>query len=229
MKRLSAPLIALALFAFAGTNARAGILWEYDWNTSTASIPSDSGHNSITLTNQPLLSANGDTNVIATNLSVVTPFVGSSDTWTSKPYTLTLKILDHLSLQSAILTFQGEIVGSNGPTGTVTPNSSTLSNMFLGSMNSITNVFTTAMSQTVTLGGNTYTVNNFIASDIPQPGGIAAAISARVTVEGGTTGGKPPTTSPEPSTLVLSCFGLSLLGLASWRRFRNRCSEAASV
>jgi hypothetical protein len=54
-------------------------------------------------------------------------------------------------------------------------------------------------------------------------GGTAGDTTGRTT--GGTTGGttgNPTNGVPEPSTVLLSCLGLSCLGAASWRKWRAR-------
>ena len=55
-------------------------------------------------------------------------------------------------------------------------------------------------------------------------GGTTAGGTTAGTTTGGLTGGNTAGV-PEPSTLVLSCFGLSFAGLASWRK-RRRAAKA---
>jgi hypothetical protein len=102
--------------------------------------------------------------------------------------------------------------------------------------------------------GNTYTIPvadlSFTPPGIPQSsttlsptqlnGAIAATIEVNAGSGGGTIppggGGNPPppppggghgASTPEPSTLVLSCFGLGFAGLASWRRRRTLAARLA--
>jgi hypothetical protein len=55
------------------------------------------------------------------------------------------------------------------------------------------------------------------SANAPTLGTVAAS-------QGGTGGSGGPSPSPEPSTLVLSCLGLSCLGTQIWRRHRSHAS-----
>jgi hypothetical protein len=103
-------------------------------------------------------------------------------------------------------------------------------------------------------GANSYTIPvadfSFTPPGIPQSGNpqlgttqLNGAIAATIEVNvgssgggtgggsgggtGGGTGGGHGASTPEPSTLVLSCFGLGFAGLASWRRRRNLAAQLA--
>lgn len=87
--------------------------------------------------------------------------------------------------------------------------------------------------------GNTYNVGEFSFTAPGAPNSnLVGAIGATIDVNGGTPAtnpGNPPPTNPppsnpgggntagtpEPSTLLLSCFGVGFVGLSSWRRRRN--------
>jgi hypothetical protein len=86
-----------------------------------------------------------------------------------------------------------------------------------------TNTYTSPITQTTTLDGNTITValDPFAhpTTGSTNNGSIGAEITATVSSGGG---GPPPSQgSPEPSSLVLSFLGLSGLGAASWRKWRQ--------
>jgi len=84
--------------------------------------------------------------------------------------------------------------------------------------------------QTTTLGTWDYLVDlsNYIAPPNPlnlTPGGLGGFIKV-------TAHSDKPTTDelekgPEPSTMLLSCLGLSLVGAASWRK-RRRAAPAGA-
>ena len=103
---------------------------------------------------------------------------------------------------------------------------------------------------TATLGSNTYQIPladfSFTQPGIPTQastqnpiGAIAATIEVNAPGGGGGTppgggGGTPPgsgggttASTPEPSSLVLSCLGLGFAGLASWRRRRSPAAQLA--
>jgi hypothetical protein len=207
MKRLSVPLFAVALGLFAGVNARADILWSYDFTPGTATVISDSGNNSITFTNQPLFNASNNSDVVATNIAVKTPVVGTSDTFTHQNYTIKMYLKDTASgaFTAVPLLFSGDL------TGTITPTSTNIVNEFDPAH----------VTATVTLGSNTYTatIGNYTP---PGPAGsIPGSFSVHVTVVHNGGHEPPPTNDvPEPSTMLLSCLGLAGLGLRAWRKRR---------
>ena len=80
----------------------------------------------------------------------------------------------------------------------------------------------------VQVGGNFYTLGNISYADAgpPSPGNPRAnqgAISLLASV-------RPVAIqkAPEPSTMVLSCVGLSFLGLVSWRKRRVKTAQLAA-
>ncbi len=95
-------------------------------------------------------------------------------------------------------------------------------------------------------GSNSYTIPvsdfSFTPPGIPQSANpqlgstqLNGAIAATIEVNVGTTGGGGSggngnghgASTPEPSTLLMSCFGLGFAGLASWRRRRNLAAQLA--
>jgi hypothetical protein len=132
------------------------------------------------------------------------------DTYTNSPYTLSLFLKDNASGQSTTLAFKGVFNGNISATSA-----------------NVTTIFTAPLVETVALGSNTYTVNlgNYSPPGPPDASN-AGSISAHVGVNEFT---PPPPPSPppaehlpEPSTLLLSCLGLSGMGLAAWRKWRGR-------
>jgi hypothetical protein len=214
---------ALFLAAIVGllvpaVSARAEFIpWEYKWTHTPAVIQADApGTSTIKLTDVSrqgsppgtLIHAAGDTDMVATDISVVSTAPRSNpDTFSPTKYTLTLTILDDNSGQSGTLQFTGELYGT----------ASALSAH-------IRNTFTGDQTQQLPLGNNLYTVTigPFDKPGPPEsdnPGAISA--SANVTV---TTIQK----TPEPSTLLLACVGLPFAGYGLWRRRRRQPAAAAS-
>ena len=89
------------------------------------------------------------------------------------------------------------------------------------------------VSQSATLGGHVYSVSlGSFAPPGPPTASNAGSISAHVGVDEvpdppppGPPG--PTGNAPEPSTLLLSCLGLSGLAMAGWRKWRARRDRAA--
>src|SRR5262249_47944245 len=134
--------VSTAFGLLVGSAAPAAPLYTYDWSNSSGSVASDSTLNAITFANQPLITAMGDTNIIASNISVQAPFVGDADTWTNKGFSLVVKLTDAASSETGILTFAGYI------NGYATPDSA-----------NIVTKFTDPTSQALPLGGVEYTVS----------------------------------------------------------------------
>jgi len=204
----------------------------YDPNhpeTRLAGLNSEDGTGTIALTNEPSLDVKGKknaTDAVATNIvinSLADPEVASDHIGIQNPadgnYTLELVLTDKKSTKSAIIFFNGQLSGD------FSKSNSNLDNTFLGATSKDGKVTGsgTDVKWTGELGGNTYTVDRPSFANPAPPsaqnkGGISFRISASSdTVEGG--GGQ---TTPEPSSMLLSCLGLSFLGAASWRKRRAR-------
>jgi hypothetical protein len=177
------------------------ILWNYNWSRSPGIIYSDTSTGSyITLTDEPLHSASGNSDVVATNLrtySNATP--ASPVTFTAKAYTLALFLQDVASGLSGTLTFTGQFDGT------------------LSELNSnITNTFTGEATQQLRLGNNLYTATIGPYTP-PGPTGStnAGSISAfaQVSVQSIVI-----QDVPEPSTIWLAGCAVPLAGFALWRR-----------
>ncbi|MBI1917154.1 MAG: PEP-CTERM sorting domain-containing protein [Planctomycetes bacterium] len=179
------------------------IPWQYNWSRSPAIVPADApGTGYIKLTDESLHSASGDSDIVATNLNVVsTAPPNHPDVFTNKPYTLTLFLLDTTSSHSGTLAFTGELSGT----------ASSLSSH-------IRTTFTGDTTQELILGQSrfTVTIGPFTPPGPPDSsnkGAISAFAQVSVTNIQKT---------PEPSTLLLACIGVSCAGCGVWRRRRAR-------
>jgi hypothetical protein len=206
-RRFSILAAAVCLLLAAGTQAKAGIGWQYDFTPIGGSntIVSDNGHSTLTLTNQPLFSAVGNSDVIATHIGVnsTTPDA-TPDSFKSEPYTIKLLLKDTASGASTTLNFSGMI------SGLVSAHSANTSNVFNSPIQYLG----------IHLGHNIYDV--FIGPYTgPGPGGgLSGSIGAHINVRSDGGGGGPPST-PEPSSMALAGLGLAFSGLAAWRRRRQ--------
>jgi len=230
MKRLlvlSAP--ALALLLFAGSSVRAEMIpnlkakWGYDFGPEDGFINSDSpGTGGVSLSNEHGATAQGPSDIVVTNIKVVPGgFEGEQDFNVGGQYEVALTLKDLESGQASDpLVFTGKFGGS-----------------FTDSSANVTNTFGVSTFDR-DLGANHYKVSltGFIPPGPPGSSRIAG-ISAHVDVttlasqadgsgdgsvdgSGDGTGGGTNLV-PEPSSMLLSCLGLSLAGITSWRRKRR--------
>jgi len=204
------------LLCLAGSQARADLIpapnaqWSYNFTPNQSVVAADSpGTGTVSFTNEPTKGATGNSDVVVTNLKVTStaPAIGGDTLNTSGAYKIGLVLTDQASgSNSGTLWFTGKLGGN-----------------FSSSNANVTNKFTGTTSYTWTASnGNVYTVS---LTGYTPPGPPTASnfgsISAHVTVQqpgGGTSGGGG---APEPSSLVLSCLGLSFAGAASWRKRRR--------
>lgn len=209
--RPCAALLAAAVVGLFAPAARAEYIpWEYKWTNSPLIMPADAPSTgyveltNVSRLNAPpgtLIPAAGDTDLVATNLSVHSKApVGSPDHLSPTVYTLTLFILDDKSGKSGTLTFRGELYGDFSSL------SSGLKNKFLGDK-----------KQTLVLGDSLYTVKigPYLKPGPPgssAPGGIGAEACVTVTKLQQT---------PEPSALLLASIGLPLAAYQLRRRRRG--------
>jgi hypothetical protein len=201
MRHVAVPLAAAFVWLLApAAPAKAEFIpWKYNWSRSPSVIAADApGTGSITLTDESLKSAAGDSDIVATNIKVVsTATANNPDVFTNKSYTLTMLLLDVESNQSATLAFTGLF------NGTVTAFNA-----------KIRNTFTSDTTRELILGENRYTVTigPFVPPGPPtsdNAGAISAFAQVSVT---------DIHKSPEPSTLVLAVVGLPFAGWVLWRR-----------
>ena len=207
MKRSLTTLSCGALVALllSGASARAAFIeWTYNWSPSTSKVfaGSTGTTSGVSLSNEPQGTAAGSSDIVATNIDAF------SDAPRDAPeifgdrgdFSLKLHLTDKASGVSADLTFGGKFTG---------PISSESADIDLS--------YTTPETLLVTLGDNEYEVKIGPYSPPGPPGStnsgsIAAHVSARpASIE----------EAPEPSTMMLSCLGLSIVGYASWRRKRK--------
>lgn len=179
------------------------ISWKYNWTRNPSIIFSDSSQTSfIKLTDEPLRSAAGSSDIVATNLNVfsdASPF--NPATFTNKTYTLTLFLLDVESNQSSTLNFAGIINGA------VSEFSSNLQNQFVG-----------LTEQERILGNNRYTVTIGPYTPPGPPGSTnAGAIAAHAKVKI-----TQIQKTPEPTSLALALIGAPLVGFRVWRKRRKQ-------
>jgi hypothetical protein len=200
--------LALALLLAPAPEARADLIpWTYNWSRSPSVLHADApGTSTIALTDEPLVSVVGDSDVVATNLKTFSQAPATNpDHFTHAAYTLLLTLTDSTSGKSGTLAFTGYIDGTLS-----------MSNAHL------TNTFTSTAPQTMLLGSTlfTATVDEFTHPGIPGSTTLGC-ISGHVMIKVETV----VTILPEPSSLALSGLGLVVLGLArrriapgKWRR-----------
>jgi hypothetical protein len=212
---------SLGLLILAGVHARAEpISWDFSWEPSSLVIAADGGGTGgVSLTLQPPVGAQGNSDIVATNLRTFSSApVTTPDSIAQGNYGLTLTLTDTESGRSGNMTFTGFLAGT-----------------FSTTSSNVANTFTGETTKELELGSNKYRVAIGPYAPPGPPGAAnAGTISAHVDVErlppdgGGGEEDPPPDDedpdrpTPEPSTLVLSCLGMSFLGAASWRKRRAR-------
>jgi hypothetical protein len=205
MKATSATFAAIALAALLTSSncARADLIhWSYNWSRFPGNILPDNpaSGGKITLTDESLKTAIGDSDIVATNIRTFSTSPDDKpDTYTNKSYTLSLFLLDQASNIGGTVNFNGII------NGTVSANSSNL-----------TNVFTSSTTQTIILGGDKYiaTLGQFTPPGPPSAsnsGSVSAHVAVTVEIL---------SRVPEPATVTLASVGMALLLLARYRNQR---------
>src|SRR4051812_33083706 len=92
--------MALALLLAAATNLRAELIhWSYNWSRTPSEIHADPpGTGYITLSDEKLHTASGNSDIVATNLLTYSKAdVNHPETFTNKQYTLALFLQDNAS------------------------------------------------------------------------------------------------------------------------------------
>jgi hypothetical protein len=212
---------SLGMLILAGMQARAEpIAWDYSWEPASLVVAADGGGTGgVSLTVQAPVGATGPSDIVATNLRTFSSApVTTPDAIAQGDYSLTLTLTDTASGRTGNMTFTGYLAGAFSTT------SSNLANTFTGDT-----------TKELRLGDNMYTVAIGPYAPPGPPGAAnAGTISAHVEVQrippdGGGGDDDPPDDdppddrpTPEPSTLVLTCLGMSFLGAASWRKRRAR-------
>jgi hypothetical protein len=208
MKRLFLFTSAAIAALLAVAPARADLVaWSYDWQRAPVSIPADMpGTGGISLTNEPKKDAVGSSDVVATNLRVFSSAPSSSPDMlnTSGAYVLTLTLFDKASNTSGVLEWDGKL------SGWFSASAANVKNAFV-------NLGAHPLTQTLTLGGNVYTVTiGPYSPPGPPTASNAGSIAAHVEI----TSTVPADNSPEPASLVLAGLGVLLGGGVAWRRRR---------
>lgn len=202
---------ALLALMLAGSTARAAFIeWTYNWAPSATKVfageVGDGVENGVDLSNEPSGTVTGSSDIVATNIDGFSTaprndpaiFGGRSD------FSLKLQLTDKDSGATTDLTFGGKFTG---------PISSESADIDL--------TYTTPQTLTAILGGNEYTVTIGPYSPPGPPGSSnSGSIAAHVDVKEATIA-----EAPEPSTMLLSCVGLSIVGVASWRKRRRLALE----
>jgi hypothetical protein len=178
------------LLLIAAADARAELIqWSYNWSRSPADVHADSpGTGYVSLTDEGMKSASGNSFLVATNLQAhSTAPISDPDVFTNKTYTLSLFLQDQDSQKSGTVTFTGEF------NGTLTAESSNIKNTFVGQT-----------TQTLVLGDHLYTVT---IGPYTPPGPTGAlnvgSIAARAEVSVSTI-----FHLPEPSSGALALFAV---------------------
>jgi hypothetical protein len=186
---------ALLLLLAVGPAGRADpITWSYSWSNSPTNIAADAPGGYLTLSNEAPQTATGNSDIVATNIQGHSSAPTTKpDTFTAKPYTLTLTLTDQASGASGSLDFTGALSG-----------------VLSASSAHVTNTFTGPTTQTLVLGDNRYTVTigTYTAPGPPgsaNPGSIGATAVVSIFQ------------LPEPAAVALAALG-GLLTLARRRR-----------
>ena len=201
--------IALALLLWAGASARADLIqWGYNWEPSATKIAADGGGTGhLGITDETGKTAAGSSNTVITNIRAFSTASSTApDVFNHANFSFGLSLKDLASSATGTVTFSGFF------SGTLTANSA-----------NIKANFTSPTTETLSLGGNTYTVTLGTYSPPGPPGAVnAGSLNATVAVTPGNSGGGHTSSTPEPSTLVLISFAFPCLALANRRRRRNR-------
>jgi hypothetical protein len=202
MKSVRVPVFGIALLTLLAGAPRARadqILWNYNWSRSPGVLQADApGTGYITLTDESLKSAIGDSDIVATNLRTYSTATDANpDVFTAKPYTLSLFLQDAASGVSGTLTFTGLF------DGTLTALSANIKNTFTGQT-----------TQTLVLGDNQYTATlGSYAPPGPSTSSNAGSISAHAIV----TVDSLVQDVPEPNSLALALLAAPAV-FVFWRR-----------
>lgn len=219
----NAGLACAAWLAAASAHA-APITWSYNWSRNPVDVFSTSkdpitnedvvdNTSRLYLSDEPLRTASGDSDVVATNIDTFSSaFPTDPAQFTNRIFKLTMFLQDGPSSASTTLDFNGFF------SGTLSESSSNIAATFTG----------TTVYEDLRLGDNLYTVSiGPYAPPGPPVANNLGSISAHVTVKPFDDDDEenpppppppPPHGAPEPSTVLLSCLGLSFLGAAAVRK-----------
>jgi hypothetical protein len=207
MRHLSRPLVGavLALGALAGSARCSDIQWNYQWTPNTqfkigATVGSSSDYILATPENSGTIFGNATIGAVTLQTFSTAPLASPAQ-FINAPYSLSLTIFDQASGKNGTLSFGGVF---NGTLSTQQAN--------------LTHKFTSLATQSVTIGGNLYTVSLAVAPPGGPNNNVAGSITAAATVS--------VSQAPEPGTLALAGLGLSGMSLGGWLK-RRRSRKAA--
>jgi hypothetical protein len=240
MKRSLLFAAALALTLAAVAQSRADTMpttfW-YNWTRNPISIgtvqqanPGQAGTGGINLLdlNSNAIQAEGETGTPAADVQVISSATSANKDMIAVgggKYTLTLTLSDQNPASNAPGTHTGIVSFTGQLQGNVTADSSNLTNTILGS----TDAGGTHAGQNwaqVQVGDTLYTVTySGFAEPGPSNEHTFGAISFHITQAPATSGGK----SPEPTSLVLGCLGLTCLGGVVWRARRRKAAALKAL
>lgn len=200
--------IVLLLLLLTNTSARADLIWSYNWEPSTGKVYANGGGSGyLKLTDEPSHTATGSSNTVVTNIQAVsTAPYNTPDTFNKAPVSFALQLQDLASKATDTLTFSGQFSG-----------------IMSGNYSNVQFALTSPMSETVTLGGNKFTVAIGTYTPPGPPGVVnSGSLNALVTVTPSSGGGGGIASTPEPATLSLACLAFPFVGLCGWRKRKTK-------
>jgi hypothetical protein len=217
MKRSLAPFAAAVLLVFAAAAQSQADPFSYTYNWSASPIAIAAGTGGVTMTDENPVTTTQETDTAATNITVFSAAPSSSPDVIPTPagghnYTLEVTLTDGNGSGSGTITFTGLLLGK------LTHDTSNLTNAITG----VTDQFGAHPGQTFGVGtvdGWRYVVSyNGFAAPGPEAQHNQGAISFHIAFEASIDDGQ----APEPSSLVLGCFGLMFLGGVTYRARRRK-------
>lgn len=196
--------LALVLLFWTNGTARADIIWGYNWEPSTAKVYANAGGSGfLKLTDEPANSATGSSNTVVTNIQAIsTSPYNTPDVFNKATVSFTLQLKDLASKATGTFKVYGYFSG-----------------IISGHFSNVQFTPTMTASQTLTLGGNKYTVQLGSYTPPGPPGVVnSGSLNAFVTVAAGNGGGGHTSGVPEPTALTLACLALPFAGMCGWRR-----------
>jgi hypothetical protein len=208
--------VAVALFWFTTGNAQADPSWSYSWERGPATIDSDSpGTGGVSLAPFAVGSKTGSQFINGLTFTTFSSATTTPDHFTNAIYFLTLHLTDLGSGATGSVTFDGKFNGDLTATAA-----------------SLTQTYTSPLSETITLGANDYKVTVGPSPVLSAPNStVVTTLGAQVDVSahtsaggsgdgsGGAGGSGGVAATPEPASLVLAGLAAPLLGW-SWKRRR---------
>ena len=222
--RLGPATVAVLWFAGAKVHADLVPIYEYTTNAAPQAVSPqqpNSGLLTFSVQSTPVDISLTKANFIAAQVTGATL---NGDSYVHSGYKLTVSITDLASSTTQSVNVLGEFNGQFLPGGSQVSNT-----LFDNNNNPLING--TVTETLAFANGNTYSIAIDALANVGKQGTLPAAINGVITTNivtppGGTNGGGPPQNSPEPSTMLLSCLGLSCMGASAWRKRRARKTAA---